>query len=37
VECNETFSVIIETVSTCQVTIGNFNTTEVIITDNDGM
>jgi len=37
VECNETFSVVIETVSTCQVTIGNVNTSEVTKIDNDGM
>jgi len=38
VECNETFRLIIENVSTsCQVTIGNINTSEVTIIDNDGM
>jgi len=36
VECNETFSLTIESFSTCQVTIGNVNTTEVTIIDDDG-
>ena len=36
VEYNETFSVFIENVSTCGVTIGNGNTTDIIIIDNDG-
>lgn len=35
-EHNETFRLILESVSTCGVTIGNFNTSEIIVIDNDG-
>ena len=34
-ECDETFIVTIISVTTCAVTIGNNNWSEVIITDND--
>ena len=34
-ECDETFIVTIISVTTCAVTIGNNNRSEVIITDND--
>jgi len=34
-EFNETFSLTIESVSTCRVIIENVNTSEVIIIDND--
>ena len=35
VECAETFIVTILSVTTCAVTIGNNNSSEVIITDDD--
>ena len=35
VECDETFIVTILSVTTCAVTIGNNNSIEVIITDDD--
>ena len=35
VECNETFNVTISSVTTCGVTIGDNNRSEVIITDDD--
>ena len=35
VECDETFTVTISSVTTCGVTIGRDNSTEVIITDDD--
>ena len=35
-ECNETFSVTIVSVTTCGVTIGSNNISEVMITDDDG-
>ena len=36
VECNKTFNVAIVPVTTCGVTIGSNNISEVIITDDDG-
>ena len=36
VECNETFNVTIVSVTTCGVTIGSNNSSEVMITDDDG-
>ena len=36
VECNETFNVTIVPVTTCGVTIGSNNSSEVMITDDDG-
>ena len=36
VECIETFNVMITSVTTCGVTIGTNNMSEVVITDNDG-
>ena len=36
VECNETFSITIESVSYCGVTIGNINTSEITIFASDG-
>ena len=36
VENDETFRLILVSVSNCGVTIGNYNTSEVIIIDNDG-
>ena len=36
VECNETFNVTIVSVTTCGVTIGSNNISEVMITDDDG-
>ena len=35
VECDETFTVTISSVTTCGVTIGSDSSTEVIITDDD--
>ena len=35
-ECNETFNVTIVSVTTCGVTIGSNNISEVMITDDDG-
>ena len=35
-ECNETFNVTIVSVTTCGVTIGSDNISEVMITDDDG-
>ena len=35
VECNETFYLIIDSLSTCRATIGNINTSEIIIIDDD--
>ena len=35
VECDETFTVTISSVTTCRVTIGSDSSTEVIITDDD--
>ena len=35
VECDETFIVTILSVTTCAVTIGNSNSSEVIVTDDD--
>ena len=35
-ECDETFTVTIISVTTCGVTIGDNNRSEVIITDDDG-
>ena len=37
VECDETFSVTISSVTTCGVTIGSVNNAKVTITDDDGM
>ena len=36
VEFNETFRLLIVSVSTCGVTIGSYNISEIIIADNDG-
>ena len=36
VECNEIFNVMIVSVTTCGVTIGNNNNSEVMIRDDDG-
>ena len=36
VEFNETFRLLLVSVSNCGVTIGSYNTSEVIIADNDG-
>ena len=36
VECNEIFTITIASVTTCRVTIGSKNISEVMITDNDG-
>ena len=36
VECHETFNVTIVSVTTCGVTIGSNNNSEVMITDDDG-
>ena len=36
VECNETFSIAILSVTTCGVTIGSNRVSEVIIRDDDG-
>ena len=36
VECKKSYSVTIESVSTCGVVIGSVNRSEVIIIDNDG-
>ena len=35
-ECNETFNVTIVSVTTCGVTIGSNNSSEVMITEDDG-
>ena len=35
-EHNETFRLTLESVSACGVAIGNLNTSEIIIIDNDG-
>ena len=35
-ECDETFNITIESVTTCGVTIGSNNISEVMITDDDG-
>ena len=37
VEYDETFRLVLVSVSNCGVIIGNYNNSEVIITDNDGM
>ena len=36
VECNETFTIAMISVTTCGVTIGNNNNSEVMIRDDDG-
>ena len=36
IECNETFNVTIVSVTTCGVTIGSNNISQVMITDDDG-
>ena len=36
VECDETFNVTIVSITTCGVTIGSNNNSEVMITDDDG-
>ena len=36
IECNEIFNVTIVSVTTCGVTIGSNNISEVMITDDDG-
>ena len=35
VECNETFSLIMVSASTCRVAIGNINISDIMIIDND--